>query len=112
FKGVRPSHTVKDTGCNGRCLAQLTEVSKGTWRVQLKLPFYGLNHPLSRAGYTSFRSVHQLPASSPVMIDVELMVASGSKCSRIYDYIRDNSPYRVQMWDMYILISKTKKSGT
>ncbi|KAG2811630.1 hypothetical protein PC119_g17896 [Phytophthora cactorum] len=63
----------------------------------------------SRAGKTT-RS--HLPASSPVMIDVELMVASGSKCSRIYDYIRDNSPYRVQMWDMYILISKTKKSGS
>ncbi|KAG6948805.1 hypothetical protein JG688_00014939 [Phytophthora aleatoria] len=69
-KGVRPSHTVKGTGCNGRCLAQLTEISKGTWGVQMMLPFCGLNHPLSRAGYTSYPSVRQLPASSPVMRDV------------------------------------------
>ncbi|KAF1772727.1 hypothetical protein GQ600_13935 [Phytophthora cactorum] len=46
------------------------------------------------------------------MSHVKLMVASGSKCSRIYDYIRDNSPHRVQMRDVYNLIAKIKKAGS
>ncbi|KAG6976282.1 hypothetical protein JG688_00001498 [Phytophthora aleatoria] len=44
------------------------------------------------------------------MSHVKLMVDSGSKCSRIYDYIRDNSPHRVQMRDVYNLIAKIKKA--
>ncbi|KAG3234750.1 hypothetical protein PI124_g20200 [Phytophthora idaei] len=46
------------------------------------------------------------------MSHVELMVASGSKCCRIYDYTRDNSPHRVQMRDVYNLIAKIKKSDS
>ncbi|KAG2844806.1 hypothetical protein PC129_g701 [Phytophthora cactorum] len=46
------------------------------------------------------------------MSHVELMVASGSKCCRIYDYTRDNSPHRVQMRYVYNLIAKIKKSGS
>ncbi|KAG3170515.1 hypothetical protein C6341_g10788 [Phytophthora cactorum] len=44
------------------------------------------------------------------MSDVQLMVASGSKASRVYDYIRDNSPHQVQIQDVYKLITKIKKS--
>ncbi|KAG6941875.1 hypothetical protein JG688_00018428 [Phytophthora aleatoria] len=44
------------------------------------------------------------------MSDVQLMVASGSKASRVYDYIRGNSPHQVQIQDVYNLIAKIKMS--
>ncbi|KAG6955068.1 hypothetical protein JG688_00012053 [Phytophthora aleatoria] len=48
---------------------------------------------------------------SPIMTDVQLMVASGSKASRIYDYIRDKALYYMHLRDVYNLIAKIKNSG-
>ncbi|KAG7390164.1 hypothetical protein PHYPSEUDO_008618 [Phytophthora pseudosyringae] len=103
-------HSVNSTGCKELFVAQLSEKS-GKWRVQVNLAFYGHNHPISPEVYEAYPSVRRLPASSPIMSDVELMVASGSKASRLYDYIRGNSPHRMQMQGMYNLITKIKKSG-
>lgn len=110
-KGVRPSHSVNATECKVRFVAQVVKKADKEWRVQVKLAFYGHNHPVSEDIYQSYPKVRQLPASSPVMRDVELMVASGSKSSRLYDYIRTNSPHRMQMQDVYNLVAKIKKSG-
>nr|KAE8942213.1 hypothetical protein PF009_g8014 [Phytophthora fragariae] len=53
----------------------------------------------------------EFASGTSVMKDVELMVASGSWSSRIYHYIRENSPHRVEMRDVYNLVAKIKKSG-
>ncbi|KAE9164374.1 hypothetical protein PF005_g30064 [Phytophthora fragariae] len=45
------------------------------------------------------------------MSDVELLVNSGSKPSRIYDYIRDNSIHRVKMRDVYNIVTRVKAAG-
>ncbi|KAG3079815.1 hypothetical protein PI125_g20631 [Phytophthora idaei] len=45
------------------------------------------------------------------MNDVQLMVASGSKASRVYDFIQDNSPHQMQIQAVYNLVAKIKKSG-
>ncbi|KAG3107961.1 hypothetical protein PI125_g12259 [Phytophthora idaei] len=42
---------------------------------------------------------------------VELMVANGSKASRVYDSIREYSSHDVQLTDIYNMITKIKKSG-
>ncbi|KAE9094944.1 hypothetical protein PF010_g16904, partial [Phytophthora fragariae] len=110
-KGVRPLHSVSVTGCQMRFVTQLIDRASGKWRVQVKLSFYGHNHPVSQTIYGSYPSVRQIPTASPVMKDVELMVASGSRSSRIYHYIRENSPHRVEMRDVYNLVAKIKKSG-
>ncbi|KAG2783390.1 hypothetical protein Pcac1_g6792 [Phytophthora cactorum] len=44
------------------------------------------------------------------MSDVQLMVPSESTASRVYAYIRENSPHQVQIQDVYNLIAKIKKS--
>lgn len=44
------------------------------------------------------------------MRDVELMVASVSKASRIYYYIRERSPHYMQLKDVYNLIAMIKSS--
>ncbi|KAG6948725.1 hypothetical protein JG688_00014981 [Phytophthora aleatoria] len=48
---------------------------------------------------------------SPFMTDVQLMVASGSKASRIYHYIRERSPHYVQSRDVSNLIAKINNAG-
>ncbi|KAG6955944.1 hypothetical protein JG687_00010872, partial [Phytophthora cactorum] len=58
----------------------------------IKNSFYRHCHKVSEEVYQRDLSVHQTPSGSPIMSDVELTVASGSKASRIYDYIRANPP--------------------
>ncbi|KAG6945494.1 hypothetical protein JG688_00016528 [Phytophthora aleatoria] len=48
---------------------------------------------------------------SPIMNDVELMVASDSQTSRIYDYTRDRTPHYVQLKDVHNLIARINDSG-
>eukprot|EP00644_Phytophthora_capsici_P018678 jgi/Phyca11/132038/e_gw1.128.7.1 len=110
-KGHRPRQTVKGVGCPMRFRAQCAQRSDGTWRVKIKQPFYGHNHSLSEETYRAYPSLRQAPKDSPVMSDVELMVDSGSKASRIYDYIRERTPHYVQLKDVHNLIARNKNSG-
>ncbi|KAG6945768.1 hypothetical protein JG687_00017088, partial [Phytophthora cactorum] len=79
--------------------------------VEVNHAYYGHNHPVCQAVCGGYPSVRQLPADSPAMNDVQLMVASGSKASRVYDSIRDNSPHHMQIEAVYNLVAKIKKSG-
>ncbi|KAE9324658.1 hypothetical protein PR003_g16681 [Phytophthora rubi] len=86
--------------------------AKGDWRVEVKNAYYGHNHEVSKAVYRGYPNVRKVPDDAPIMRDVELMVASGSKPSRVYDYIRTHTPHEVQMQDVYNMFAKLKKCGT
>lgn len=111
-KGLRPSHRIKRTGCEMRFRAQVMQNTKGEWRVEVKNAYYGHNHEVSKAVYRGYPNVRKVPDDAPIMRDVELMVASGSKPSRVYDYIRTHTPHEVQMQDVYNMFAKLKKCGT
>ncbi|KAE8992837.1 hypothetical protein PR001_g20835 [Phytophthora rubi] len=96
-KGQRPCQDVNGTGCNMRFVAQLKQRKNGRWCVEVQLAFYGHNHPVAKPIYDSYPSVRRLPADSPIMSDLGLMIASGSKPSRVYDYIREKTPHRVEI---------------
>ncbi|POM66416.1 LOW QUALITY PROTEIN: Secreted protein [Phytophthora palmivora] len=91
--GKRPLQNTLWTGCGARFLAQLTE-SDGK-RI--------LNETFT-ATITRFPKKYtcpiQVPHGSPVLNDVEMMVNAGGKATRIYDYIRSNTPHRVTMGDV------------
>ncbi|KAJ8535155.1 hypothetical protein ON010_g13582 [Phytophthora cinnamomi] len=57
-----------------RFMAQMVEISSATWRVQVKLPFYGHNDSVARAIKGSYPSIRLVPASSPVTKGAERMV--------------------------------------
>ncbi|KAG6949363.1 hypothetical protein JG688_00014660 [Phytophthora aleatoria] len=94
-----------------RLRAQYMQHWNSEWRIQVKNAFYGHCHQVSEEVYQSDPSIRQVPSDSPIMSDVELMVASGSKASRIYDYIRANSPNYVQLTDVYNMIARIQKTG-
>ncbi|EGZ19478.1 hypothetical protein PHYSODRAFT_488793, partial [Phytophthora sojae] len=110
-RGLRPSHRLKYTGCQMRFRAPAVQGPDGVWHIEVKHAFYGHNHEVSEAVYRGYPMVRKIPEGSPILRDVELMVASGSKPSRVYDYIRTNSPHEVQKQDVYNMIAKMKKSG-
>eukprot|EP00644_Phytophthora_capsici_P011545 jgi/Phyca11/128875/e_gw1.79.105.1 len=78
-KKSRPVHRIKGVGCQVRLRAQLVKMSSGKRRIQVKNAFYGHSYQVSQEVYKKYLSVLQVPATHPVMKDVELMVASGRK---------------------------------
>ncbi|KAE8886905.1 hypothetical protein PF003_g29132 [Phytophthora fragariae] len=110
--GLRPVQRVTFTGCKVRFVAQVYEHSAGRWWIQVKLEFYGHNHHVSEEVFRSYPSKRMVPADPPKMSDAELLVNSGSKPSRIYDYIRDNSIHRVKMRDVYNIVTRVKAAGS
>ncbi|POM58073.1 Hypothetical protein PHPALM_37333 [Phytophthora palmivora] len=98
-KGVRPRHKVN---------AKVVRRSPGEWAIEMKQGFYGHSHLVLEEIYRSYPSVRRIPGEDPFMKDVELMVASGSRASRIYDYIRERSMHYVQLKNVYNTISKIK----
>ncbi|GMF23909.1 unnamed protein product [Phytophthora fragariaefolia] len=109
--GYRPRHRIKCTGCEMRFRAQVVQRSNGEWHVEVKNAYYGHNQEVSPAVYRGYPIVRKIPEEAPIMRDVELMVASGSKPSRVYDYIRTHTPHEVQMQDVYNMFAKLKRSG-
>lgn len=73
---------------NSICAAFL--VSNGIFKSSK--PFRPLS-PASKKVYRDYLSVRQGPKGSAIMCIMGLMVASCSKASRIYDYIRENLPH-------------------
>ncbi|GMF50674.1 unnamed protein product [Phytophthora fragariaefolia] len=71
----------------------------------------GSDHATSEPVYRGYPTVRKSPEEAPIMRDVELMVASGSKPSRVYDYIRTHTPHEVQMQDVYNMFEKLKRTG-
>jgi hypothetical protein len=110
-KGSRPLHHTYGNGCPMRFRAQYVQQSSGQWQIEIKKAFYGHNHPVSEEIYQRYPTVRKIPEAAPIMSDVELMVASGSTASRIYDYIRERSPHYVQLNNVHNLIAKIKSSG-
>ncbi|KAF4142477.1 hypothetical protein GN958_ATG08351 [Phytophthora infestans] len=96
-KGIRPRRTLKSVGCPMRFRAQYVQLTDGEWRIEINQSFYGHNHTLSEEVYRMYPSVRRVPQHSSIASDVELMVASGSKASRIYIYIRERTPHYVQL---------------
>ncbi|GMF18163.1 unnamed protein product [Phytophthora fragariaefolia] len=94
-----------------RFRAQVVQRSSGEWHVEVKNAYYGHNHEVSPAVYRGYPTVRKIAEEAPIMRDVELMVASGSKRSRIYDYIRTHTPHEVQMQDVDNMFAKPKRSG-
>ncbi|GMF48920.1 unnamed protein product [Phytophthora fragariaefolia] len=110
-KGYRPRHRIKCTGCEMRCRAQVVQRSNGEWYVEEKNAYYGHNHEVSPDVYRGYPTVRKIPEEAPIMRYVELMVASGSNPSRVYNYIRTHTPHEVQMQDVYNMFAKLKRSG-
>lgn len=67
---------------------------------------------MSAEVYEAYAGVRQVPSGSPIMSDIELIVQSGTKANRVYDYIRENSDHRVKIQDVYNLITRIKATGT
>ncbi|ETL90753.1 hypothetical protein L917_10636 [Phytophthora nicotianae] len=101
-KGHRPRQTLKGVGCPMRFQAQFVQRTNGKWRIEIKQAFYGHNYSLTEQAYRVYPSVRRVPSDSPIMSDVELMMASGSKVSKIYDYIRERTPHYVQLKDYIV----------
>ncbi|ETN23228.1 hypothetical protein PPTG_02860 [Phytophthora nicotianae INRA-310] len=110
-KGQRPRQNMKGVGCPMRFRAQFVERDEGKWRIEIKQAFYGHNHVLSEEVYRVYPSVRQVPVDSPIISDVELMVASGSKASKIYEYIRERTPHYIQLKDVHNLVARIRNSG-
>ncbi|KAF1778313.1 hypothetical protein GQ600_26821 [Phytophthora cactorum] len=79
--------------------------------VPPKNSFYDHCHPVLEEVYHKYPRVRQVAGDSTIIKDVELMVASGNKASRVYDYIRENSPHYVQLTDIYNMVGMIKKFG-
>lgn len=109
--GKRTSHKLSTTDCPFQMLAQATKRSDGQWGVVMKREVYAHNHRVSEDIYRSYPGIRQVPADSPLMSGIELLVESEAGTTSVYNYIRENSKHRVSMDDVHNLLRRLRKQG-
>ncbi|EEY56212.1 uncharacterized protein PITG_23315 [Phytophthora infestans T30-4] len=106
--GKRTSHKLSTTDCPFQMLAQATKRSDGQWSVVMKREVYAHNHCVSEDIYRSYPGIRQVPADSPLMPGIELLVESEAGTTSVYNYIRENSKHRVSMDDVHNLLRRLR----
>ncbi|KAE8891467.1 hypothetical protein PF005_g27198 [Phytophthora fragariae] len=109
--GKRVSHKLLTTECPFQMIAQVCKRPDGVWRIVMKREVYQHNHRISDDIYRSHPGIRQVPAESPLMPGIEMLVEAEAGTSSVYNYIRENSNHRVTMDDVRNLIGRMRKRG-
>ncbi|EGZ28078.1 hypothetical protein PHYSODRAFT_477609 [Phytophthora sojae] len=109
--GKRMSHKLRRTECPFQMLAQVVLRRDGKLGIVMKREVYSHNHPISDDIYRSYPGIRQVPAESPLMPGIELLVDAQASTSSVYKYIRENSNHRVSMDDVRSMIRRMKTQG-
>ncbi|KAE9007569.1 hypothetical protein PR003_g16522 [Phytophthora rubi] len=92
-------------------IAQVCKRPDGVWRIVTKREAYQHNHHISDDIYGSHPGIRQVPAESPLMPGIEMLVEAEAGTSSMYNFIRENSNHRVTMDDVRNLIERMRKRG-
>ncbi|EGZ06858.1 hypothetical protein PHYSODRAFT_530178 [Phytophthora sojae] len=110
--GKRTSHKLRRTECPFQMLAQVVLRRDGKLGIVMKREVYSHNHPISNDIYRSYPGIRQVPAESPLMPGIELLVDAQASTSSVYKYIREISNHRVSMDDVRSMIRRMKTQGS
>ncbi|POM80576.1 Hypothetical protein PHPALM_1568 [Phytophthora palmivora] len=86
--------------CPFQKLAQVANACDETWCISIKHEFFFHNHRFSNDIYRFHPGIRQVPADSPLIPGIQLLVEAEAGTSPIYDYVRSNSAHRVTMTDI------------
>ncbi|KAF1794952.1 Ulp1 protease family, C-terminal catalytic domain [Phytophthora cactorum] len=102
--GKRTSHNLLRTFCPFQMLAQVTKKPDGTGK-------YTHKPSCDQRNLSLHPRVRQVPADSPLMPGIEMMVEARAATPSIYNFIRSNSNHRVNMDDVRDLLTRMRNTG-
>ncbi|EGZ20619.1 hypothetical protein PHYSODRAFT_488378, partial [Phytophthora sojae] len=79
--GKRTSHKLRRTECPFQMLEQVVLRRDGKLGIVMKREVYSHNHPISDDIYRSYPGIRQVPAESPLMPGIELLVDTQASTS-------------------------------
>ncbi|KUF98621.1 hypothetical protein AM588_10009385 [Phytophthora nicotianae] len=72
---------------------------------------YAHNHRVSEDINRFYPGIRQVPADSPLIPDIELLVEAEAGTASVYNYIRENTNHRVTMDDVHNLLRRLLKQS-
>ncbi|ETP22554.1 hypothetical protein F441_04164, partial [Phytophthora nicotianae CJ01A1] len=72
---------------------------------------YAHNHRVSEDINRFYPGIRQVPADSPLIPDIELLVEAEAGTTSVYNYIRENTNHRVTMDDVHNLLRRLLKQS-